>query len=89
MTGDRTAGRLPASVYEIDADAVDVVARDGRRWSVARSDFPPALAFVGQSIFLVHDGDGFVTRIESRPKDPLPPELQARIDAILDWADGL
>lgn len=89
MTDDSTAGRLPASVHEVDADGVDVVARDGRRWSVAREDFPSGLSLVGQPVFLVHDADGFVTGIEGRPRDSISPELQSQIDAVTAWVGGL
>ncbi|WP_327210394.1 hypothetical protein [Rhizobium leguminosarum] len=89
MTDDRSSGKIPASVYAVDADGVDVVARDGRRWSVAREDFPSGLALVGQPVFLVHDADGFVTGIEGRPSGPMSPELQSQIDAIAAWVGAL
>jgi hypothetical protein len=89
MTDDRSVGRIPASVCGVDADGVDVVARDGRRWSVAREDFPSGLSLVGQPVFLVHGADGFVTGIEGRPREPLSPELQSQIDAVGAWVGDL
>lgn len=90
--GDRTQrspGRLSATVSEVDDVGVEVMTNDGRRWTVAASDFPEALARVGQPISLVHDADGWVTEILEREKEAPSPELQARLAEMERWIDSL
>lgn len=85
----RTPGSLPATVSEVDDIGVEVTTNDGRRWTLAKSDFPDALARVGQPVSLVHDADGWVTGIAEREKEPLSPELQARIAEMERWVASL
>lgn len=92
MTGpgtERTSGRVAATVYEVGEEHVEVRTPDGCHWHVSRPDFPYDLAFVGTPVALVHDAEGFVTRIEPRPKKPLPSAVRERIDDLLEWAESL
>lgn len=80
---------IAANIVTLEHDHVMIRSKDGREWLVALQDVPRELRLEGQSVFIEHDAEGYATAISTRTPDPLPTNIQERIDAIRLWTEAL
>lgn len=81
--------RVAATIVALEHDHVRIQMKDGREWPIAIGDVPWNLHREGQAVFIEHDAEGYATAITARIPDPLPSEVQQRIDDLRHWVEAL